>query len=62
MLNKLDCWLAKQINTTASALSTLLTDVDSIYYATLQNRTAVSLQSTYLTGLVACAGHACSNV
>ncbi|KAK4813039.1 hypothetical protein QYF61_006530 [Mycteria americana] len=40
-LNKLGCWVAKQNNATSAALSALLTDVDSIRHATLQNRAAI---------------------
>lgn len=40
-LNNLGCWLAKQTNATSSALTGLLTDVDSVRHATLQNRAAI---------------------
>lgn len=52
LLNKLGCWLAKQTNATSLALSGLLTDVDSIRYATLQNRAAIDF-------LLLAHGHGC---
>ena len=51
-LNKLGCWLAKQSNETSSALSRLLTDVDSVRYATLRNRAAIDF-------LLLAQGHGC---
>ncbi|XP_037985884.1 uncharacterized protein LOC119698248 [Motacilla alba alba] len=41
ILNKFECWLAKQTNATSLSLSSLLLDVDSIRHATLQNRAAI---------------------
>lgn len=41
MLNNLGCWLPKQTNATSLAIDNLLTDVDSVRHATLQNRAAI---------------------
>ncbi|XP_063250546.1 syncytin-A-like [Prinia subflava] len=53
-LNKVACWLAKQTNATSSALSNLLTDVDSIRHATLQNRAAIDF-------ILLAQGHGCED-
>lgn len=41
ILGNLRCWLNKQTNATSQALSELLTDVESIRQATLQNRATI---------------------
>lgn len=53
-LNNLGYWLAKQTNATSSALTGLLTDVDSVRHATLQNRAAIDL-------LLLAHGHGCDD-
>ncbi|XP_074713454.1 syncytin-2-like [Strix uralensis] len=53
-LNKLGCWLSKQTNATSLALSGLLTDVDSVRHATLQNRAAIDF-------LLLAQGHGCED-
>lgn len=41
-INKLGCWLAKERNATSNAFTGLLTDVNSVRHATLQNRAAIA--------------------
>ncbi|XP_032926106.1 uncharacterized protein LOC117001738 [Catharus ustulatus] len=53
-LNKIGCWLAKQTNATSIAISGLLTDVNSIRHATLQNRAAIDF-------LLLAHGHGCQD-
>ncbi|XP_064508538.1 uncharacterized protein LOC135413177 [Pseudopipra pipra] len=53
-LNKLGCWLAKEANATSAALSALLTDVDSVRHASLQNRAAIDF-------LLLAQGHGCQD-
>ncbi|TRZ10798.1 hypothetical protein HGM15179_016316 [Zosterops borbonicus] len=53
-LNKAACWLAKQKNATSSALSNLLTDVDSVKHASLQNRAAIDF-------ILLAQGHGCED-
>lgn len=53
-LNNLDCWLAKKTNATSSALTGLLTDLDSMRHAVLQNRAAVDF-------LLLVHGHGCED-
>ena len=54
LLDQLGCWLSKQNNATSIALSGLLTDVDSIRHATLQNRAAIDF-------LLLAHGHGCDD-
>lgn len=54
LLNRLDCWLAKQTNATSLALSGLLTDVDAMRQTTLQNRAAIDF-------LLLAHGHGCED-
>lgn len=53
-LNKLGCWLAKGSNATSNALTGLLTDVDSVRHATLQNGAAIDF-------LLLAQGHGCDD-
>lgn len=53
-LNNLGCWLAKQTNATSSALTGLLTVVDSVRRDTLQNRSAIDF-------LLLAHGHGCED-
>lgn len=54
MLGDLGCWLSKQTNAMSQSLSELLTDVDSIRHATLQNTAAVDF-------LLLPQGHGCED-
>ena len=54
MLKKSGCWNTKQINLTSKVLSHLLTDVDSIRHATLQDRAAFDF-------LLLAEGHGCED-
>ncbi|KAM9585559.1 uncharacterized protein ACIBXB_008100 [Morphnus guianensis] len=54
-LRKLGCWLDKQSNLTSLALNGLLSDVDSIRHATLQNRAAIDF-------LLLAHGHGCEDL
>lgn len=40
-INWVGCWLSKQINATSTAISGMLTDVNSVRHATLQNGAAI---------------------
>lgn len=53
-LNKLGCWLVKESNATSDALTGLLTDVDSVRHATLQNWAATDF-------LLLAQGHGCED-
>lgn len=43
MLNKLGCWMVKQLKLTSAILNQMLTDVDNVRRGTLQNRAAIGL-------------------
>ncbi|KFP72798.1 hypothetical protein N310_05388, partial [Acanthisitta chloris] len=54
LLSKLGCWLAKQTNAMSLALSGLLSDVQLVQHATLQNRAAIDF-------LLLAHGHGCED-
>ncbi|RMB99780.1 hypothetical protein DUI87_23782 [Hirundo rustica rustica] len=53
-LNKLGCWLSKEVNATSTMISDLLTDEEAIRHATLQNRAAIDY-------LLLAHGHGCED-
>ena len=53
-IQRLACWGEKQSNLTSQMISALLTDVDSVRHATLQNRAAIDL-------LLLAHGHGCKD-
>ncbi|RMB94828.1 hypothetical protein DUI87_28631 [Hirundo rustica rustica] len=53
-LNKLGCWLSKEVNATSTMISDLLTDEEAIRHATLQNRAAIDC-------LLLAHGHGCED-
>ncbi|NXL30203.1 ERB1 protein, partial [Glaucidium brasilianum] len=53
-LEKLACWSIKQFNLTYEIISALLTDVDSVRHAVLQNRAAIDF-------LLLAQGHGCED-
>lgn len=53
-LNKLGCWLSKEVNATSTIISDLLTDEEAVRHATLQNRAAVDF-------LLLAHGHGCED-
>lgn len=54
IINELGCWLAKESNAASSALTELLTDVDSVHHTTLKNRAAIDF-------LLLAQGHGCED-
>lgn len=53
-LNKLGCWLGKEVNATSSMISDLLTDGEVVKHASLQNRAALDY-------LLLVHGHGCED-
>ncbi|RMC21686.1 hypothetical protein DUI87_02554 [Hirundo rustica rustica] len=53
-LNKLGCWLSKEVNANSTMISDLLTDEEAIRHATLQNRAAIDY-------LLLAHGHGCED-